>query len=52
MASKYAKRHYEDLADMIGTSADLDSFRNKLEDRFAEDNPRFDRSRFRKAAGY
>jgi hypothetical protein len=48
----YKKRHYEEIADDIRQSTDKTELVRRLEERFAGDNPRFDRSRFRNAAGY
>jgi hypothetical protein len=52
MPSKYARRHYEDIADIMRSSASKSDIASKVESLFASDNPRFDRARFRKAAGY
>lgn len=48
----YKKRHYEEIADVLRTSADKSEVNQRLENMFAADNPRFDRNRFRQAAGY
>ena len=63
MASRYSKRHYEDMAAMIrdlrpdmgfdlytrGERAAYDAIANRLIELFKADNPRFDADRFEEA---
>lgn len=62
MASKYAKRHYEDIAALMAREityrperpnrkTTLRGVVRELVDLFARDNPRFDRERFIAACG-
>ena len=59
MASKYQKRHYEDVARILKSLRDqerdgptvIELVCDEFEDLFRWDNPLFDVVRFRKAAG-
>ena len=55
MANKFSKRHYEAVAkvidNMINGNSSPDNIIDDFAEMFAEDNERFDRARFEKAAG-
>jgi len=50
MTSKYQKRHYEDIAEIIATSKSREEITIKLMDLFRADNPLFDSGRFLRAS--
>ena len=49
MAPKYSKRHYEDVAALVGQTKTKGEMVQLLMREFKHDNPRFDRARFLKA---
>ena len=48
----FHRRHYEIVADAVKNSKDKSELVDRLESAFISDNSRFDRDRFRRAAGY
>ncbi len=50
MATRYQKRHFQDMADILRTSKTKGEIRRKMTALFARENPNFDRGRFKTAS--